>query len=83
MILAGDGGQDSPVTQLVAVGVGVVDLVTKQSLGPPAGPAGAARDGWDAVDEGEEQWARKQEENFHCSSIRRPGWQQAMLRPRV
>lgn len=51
--LAGDDGQDPPATQLVAVGVGVVALVTEQSFGPAAGPAGAARDGRDAVDQGE------------------------------
>jgi len=50
---AGDDGQDPPVTQLVAVGVGVVALVAEQGVGSPAGPAGAARDGWAAVDQGE------------------------------
>lgn len=41
------------MTQLVAVGVGVVSLVAKQSFRPAAGSAWAACDGRDAVDQGE------------------------------
>ncbi len=51
--LAGDDGQDPTATRLVAVGVGVVALVTEQSFEPAAGPAGAARNGRDPVDQGE------------------------------
>jgi hypothetical protein len=51
--LAGDDGQDPASAQLVAVGVGVVAFVAEQGLGSSAGPAGAAGDGRDAVDEGE------------------------------
>jgi hypothetical protein len=51
--LAGDDRQDPAFAQLVAVGVGVVALVAEQGLGASAGMAGAARDGRDAVDQGE------------------------------
>lgn len=51
--LAGDDGQDPAVTQLVTVGVGVVALVAEEGFWSSAGPAGAARDRWDAVDQGE------------------------------
>lgn len=51
--LAGDDGQDPTFAQLIAVGVGVVALVSKQGFRTPAGSAWAARDRWDAIDEGE------------------------------
>ncbi len=35
------------------MGVGVVAFVAEQGVGSSAGPAGAACDGWDAVDQGE------------------------------
>lgn len=41
------------MTELVAVGLGVVALVAEQGFWSSAGSAGAARDGWDAVDQGE------------------------------
>ncbi|WP_371774281.1 hypothetical protein [Streptomyces sp. NBC_01438] len=51
------------MTQLFAVGVGAVALVAEQGGGSSAGPAGATRDGWDAVDQGEglseEKWPRR------------------------
>lgn len=51
--LAGDDRQDPAFTKFVAVGVGVVALVAEQGIGASAWPAGAARDGRDAIDQGE------------------------------
>jgi len=51
--LAGDDWQDPPLAELFAVRVGVVSLVSEQGFRAPARSAGAAGDGWDAVDQGE------------------------------
>jgi hypothetical protein len=48
--LAGDHRQDPALAEFVAVGVGVVALVSEQGLGTSARTAGAAGDGRDAVD---------------------------------
>lgn len=50
---AGDDRKDAAFSQLAAVGVGVVALVAEQGLGASAGPARAAGDGRDAIDQGE------------------------------
>lgn len=50
---AGDHRQDPALAKLFPVRVGVVALVADQRLGASAGPAGAAGDGRDAVDQGE------------------------------
>ncbi len=49
----GDDRQDPALAQLFAVSVGVVTLVAQERVRAVARPTGAARDGWDAVDEGE------------------------------
>ncbi|GLV88476.1 hypothetical protein Slala03_81650 [Streptomyces lavendulae subsp. lavendulae] len=50
---AGDDGQDPALAQLFPVRVRVVALVAEYGLGASAGTAGSARDGRDAVDQGE------------------------------
>jgi hypothetical protein len=44
---------DPPSTQLGAVGIGIVALLTEQGIGPATEPAGTTRDGRDAIDQGE------------------------------
>ena len=49
----GDDGQEPALAEFVAVGTGGIALVAEEGFGTAAGPAWAACDGRDAVDQGE------------------------------